>query len=89
MSTALNTIEDVTAAIRAIVDGPVPRALKPAQQRQRAARLADLYEIRARFWHEHGIAARMSDMIPDVYGDACVLAEARDWDSVRFWRGLA
>ena len=87
-TTELNTVEEVSRVIDLIctVDGMELRAMKPAQRRMRAARLADLFEIRARYWHELNVAAHRNDAIPSVYGAACALAERADRDSARWWR---
>lgn len=84
-TTKLETVDDVKAAIDAIAYGaPVPK--KKIERQLRASRLADLYEIRAHMWAILGAAADGSDTIPDAYRAACVVAEARDWDLVKFWR---
>lgn len=90
-TTELNTVEEVSKVIELIieVDGVEFRTLKPAQRRIRAARLADLFEIRARYWHELNVSAHHTDTIPGVYGFACALAERSDRDSARFWRTQA
>lgn len=82
----LTTVENVTAAIREIVDGPEPRRMKTAERQARAGRLADLYDVRGSLWRELGIHARMDVAIPDAYALACAVAEKDDRESVRFWR---
>jgi hypothetical protein len=86
---ALNTIDQVNAAIREIVDGDHPRAMKPTEVKLRAARLADLYEVRLSLWRELGQAAELHDVIPDAYRMACSVAIKHDGDQVRYWRGQA
>lgn len=85
----LKTVEDVTAAIREIVDGDHPNGMKPAERKLRASRLADLYEVRASMWRELGPAADLSDAIPDAYRAACAVAEKHDRGQVVFFRGQA
>lgn len=88
---ALETVEQVTAAIRAIVDGDHPNGMKPAERRIRAALLADLYELRARLWNELGVKVRGRIVlrIPDEYATACAVAEKHDRNQVEFFRGMA
>jgi hypothetical protein len=90
-TTELNTVEEVSRVIDLIcaIDGAELRAMKPAERRIRASRLADLFEIRARYWHELNVNAHRVDTIPGVYGAACALAERSDRDSARFWRTQA
>ena len=94
MLTKLENVEDVTAAIHELVEIRRTRVrthekAKPAQDRQEAARLADLYEIRARMWFELGAAAYTNDLIPDAYGRACAVASKNDQDEERHWRTQA
>jgi hypothetical protein len=88
---ALETVEQVTEAIRAIVDGDHPNGMKPVERRVRAARLADLYEIRAQLWRELGVKVRgrLVLRIPDEYATACAVAEKHDRGQVTFFRGMA
>lgn len=91
-TTKLNTVEDVTAAIRELVAERRSRGrtpIKPAQEKEECARFADLYEMRASMWHELGIRARTVKRIDDVYASACAVAESHDRDQVKHWRRLA
>lgn len=91
-TTKLVTVEDVTAAIHALVAqrrARGHRSVKPAQNREEAARFADLYEMRARMWMDLGIAARLNDAVSDSYGLACSVASTHDQDEERHWRRLA
>jgi hypothetical protein len=91
-TTKLETVEQITAAIRALEGERRARGhrqVKPAQNREEAARFADLYEMRARMWFDMGTAARLADTIPDAYADACAVASKHDQDEERHWRGLA
>lgn len=85
----LETIEQVTAAIRAITEGPVPRGLRPAERQLRAGTLADLYDVRGSLWRDLGVKARGSKRVPNAYAAACAVAEKHDRDEVKFWRGEA
>lgn len=92
--TKLETVADVTAAIRALTDLRHARngagaQVKPAQRRIEAGRFADLFEIRARMWRELGEAAIHSDAIPDAYASACVVAEVKDSNDAKYWRERA
>lgn len=86
---ALQTVEQVDAAIRGIVDGDHPNDMKPAQRRQRMGTLADLYEVRADIWRELGKAARLNDAVPEAYAKACAVAEKHDRGQVIFFRKQA
>lgn len=85
----LETVEQVTAAIRAIVDGDHPNGMKSIDRRVRAATLADLYEIRAGLWRALGARARRLKAISDDYAGACAVAEKHDRGQVAFWRNEA
>jgi hypothetical protein len=91
--TKLNTVEDITGAIRALEDmrraRPAGRTAKPAQMREEAARFADLYEMRADLWRALGTRAFALKSIADAYGSACAVAEKHDRDAVRYWRNQA
>jgi hypothetical protein len=86
---ALETVEQVTAAINAIVDGDHPNGMKSIDRQVRNSRLADLYEIRASLWRELGVKARTKKSIPDHYAKACAVAETHDRGLVTFFRNLA
>lgn len=92
-TTKLATIEDVSLALQETLalDGAEHRALKPAERRQRAARLADLYEMRARMFAE--LIDRLHDVVVPgaLYDVASATARGMqaDRDSMRFWRGQA
>lgn len=91
-TTKLETVGDVTAAIRELARvrrerGRTP--VKPAQNRAEAGRMADLYEMRARMFFDLGVAARLNDAIPEAYASACVVASKHDQDEERHWRRLA
>lgn len=91
-TTKLESVEQVTAAIRALVEARRDRghrSAKPAQNREEAARFADLYEMRSRMWFELGTAARLNDAIPDAYASACAVASKHDQDEERHWRRMA
>jgi len=91
-TTRLQTVEDVTAAIDALVSLRLSRGqgpVKRAQLREEEARFADLYEMRAALWHELGVRAFRVQRIADAYGSACAIAEKHDRDQVRYWRTRA
>ena len=92
-TTKLNTIASVNRAldVELGLTGAEHRALKPAQRRQRAARLADLHEIRvglfrAKLANLHYIV--VSAEIEDI-ATAIARAIDADLDSVKFWRTQA
>lgn len=88
--TELKTIQDVNKALDAelALSGEEHRALKPAARRQRAARLADLFEMRAQLFeelldnlHNVAVAAAVNDVATAIARGA-----QADRDSMRFWR---
>lgn len=85
----LDTIEDVNAAIRGIVDGPHPNGMKTIERQIRNSRMADLYEIRASMWRDLGISAQTKRAIPEHFATACAVAEKHDRGMVKYFRNLA
>jgi hypothetical protein len=89
--TKLATVDDVSAAISAVHAGPKPRELTKALERQRAARLADLHELRAQYFRELDLSAIVA---PDratrnALAMAVTLADEKDRDKAAFWRTIA
>jgi hypothetical protein len=82
--TKIETLNDINLAIVEAVALPMS-PLKA--KRLRAARLADLHEMRARVFADAGKAA--GDLVPDVYKHAANMAAKRDMDQVRFFRTQA
>lgn len=92
-TTKLETIEAVSQALSAefALDGVEMRTMKPAERRQRASRIADLFEIRVALFDElldrlHQVVVAGAER--DVAA-AVARAVVADRDSVRFWRGQA
>jgi hypothetical protein len=82
--TATNRIETLSDVNLAIIDA-IALPMHPAKARRvRAARLADLHEIRARMFREAGEAA--DDLVPEIYKHACNMAAGRDADRAMFFR---
>lgn len=79
----LETPAQVTAWLGHVVE-TMSRST-PALRRIRAARIADLYEVRARLWSELGTAAILAGGDSLVYS----VAEKHDRDQVKFFRGQA
>jgi hypothetical protein len=79
--TKLHTVDEITDAIVAAVGLPMS-PLKA--KRERAARLADLYEMRARLFADAAKAA--GDQIPVLFVHAANMAAGRDMDQMRFFR---
>lgn len=79
--TKLYTVDEVTDAIVAAINMP----MQPAKaKRERAARLADLHEMRARLFSDAAKAA--GNQIPVIFVHAANMAAGRDMDRVRFFR---
>jgi hypothetical protein len=83
------TIKQVSERIHQVIDGSNPRDLKPAQRRQRAQQLADLYEIRAQLFAEIDLATAVIPAALDDLAMATARAADNDRDSMKFWRGEA
>lgn len=81
VSSRIETLNDVNLAI---VDA-LALPMHPAKaKRIRAAKLAELHEIRARMFHDAGTKA--DDLVADIYKHAANQAAKRDMDQVKFWR---
>jgi predicted glycosyltransferase len=89
--TKLATVDDVSAAISAVIEGPKPRELKPSLQRQRAARLAELHELRAQYFRELDLSTVVApdQATRNALAMAVTLAEEKDRDKAAFWRTIA
>jgi hypothetical protein len=88
-TTKLTTTEAITHALYELAAG-YDRHCKPAQRKAYCARMADLYELRAALWTEAYRSAVWGEAaIPDVYRQACIVAEAKDREMIRYWRGQA
>lgn len=87
-TTKLETVEQVNEAMRPLllIGAADLRALKPAQRRQRAARLADLYELRAQLLGELDLATAVVPAALGVAHQAFEIARRADRNSARFWR---
>jgi hypothetical protein len=86
------TVEDVTAAIRDVLDidhADRVRRLTPAGKRERAQRLADLHTLRATMWRRLSTQAYGDPAIPSVYGRAAAHAFVDDTNTARFWASQA
>jgi hypothetical protein len=82
--TATNRIETLNDVNHAILDA-IALPMHPAKaKRLRAARLADLHEIRARMFHEAGTKA--DDLVAEIFVHACNMAAGRDSDRAAFFR---
>lgn len=82
------TIQNVSDRIGELCAIPAAelRAMKPAERRQRASHLADLYEIRAQLFAELDLAtAVLPGAVKDVAMGMARAAD-NDKDSVKFWR---
>lgn len=89
-TTKLDTVDKVSDAISALVSitSAELRAYKPAQRRERAARLADLYEIRAQLFDETDLFSVPAGQVR-TFAVAIARAAQADRDSMRFWRNEA
>lgn len=83
--TKLHTVDEITEAIVEAVGLPMT---PPKAKRERAARLADLHEMRARLFSDAASGADLN-RIPIIFVHAANVAAGRDMERSRFWRGEA
>lgn len=84
VTSKIETLNDVNLAILDAVALPMT---PPKAKRLRAARLADLHEIRARMFHDAGVNA--DDLVPEIFRHAANQAAGRDTDRANFFRTIA
>lgn len=82
--TKLTNVDEITEAIVEAVGWPMT---PPKAERARCARLADLYEMRAKLFSDAAKAA--GDLVPVIFVHAANMAAGRDMDRARQFRRQA